>query len=106
MGLTYKLVSRTPKNDDQIAYGNLNEKTMKDHQVIINTTPLGMYGDMDAKPTIPYQFCGPDHLFFDLIYNPEITAFLKAGQKQGAAIKNGLEMLHLQAEAAWEIWNQ
>ncbi|MGQ1783795.1 MULTISPECIES: shikimate dehydrogenase family protein [unclassified Saccharicrinis] len=106
MGLAYKLVSRTPEGEIQLSYNSLNEKSMADNQVIINTTPLGMYGDMNAKPEIPYHYCGKNHLFFDLIYNPEITAFLKAGQKQGAAIKNGLEMLHLQAEGAWEIWNK
>ncbi|WP_075589988.1 shikimate dehydrogenase family protein [Labilibacter marinus] len=105
MGISYQFVSRTPKGENQITYNSLNQEVMIENTVIINTTPLGMYGDMNAKPAIPYEFCGEQHLFFDLIYNPEVTAFLKAAQEQGAAIKNGLEMLHLQAEAAWDIWN-
>ncbi len=105
LNIEYKLVSRTPEGENQISYHSLNEATMKEYTVIVNTTPLGMYGNMDAKPEIPYHYCGKEHLFFDLVYNPEVTAFLKAGQDQGATIKNGLEMLHLQAEAAWEIWN-
>ncbi len=106
MGISYKFVSRTPKGDKQITYSSLDKTGMSENLVIINTTPLGMYGDMDAKPAIPYEHCGNKHLFFDLIYNPEVTAFLKAGQQQGATIKNGLEMLHLQAEAAWDIWQK
>jgi len=106
MSIEFKFVSRTPKSDDQISYYSLNKESMEEYSVIINTTPLGMYGNNDAKPEIPYHYCGENHLFYDLVYNPEVTAFLYAGQKQGAAIKNGLEMLHLQAEAAWEIWNE
>ncbi len=105
MNISYKFVSRTPKGDNQIEYSSINKATMEDNLVIINTTPLGMYGDLSAKPEIPYEYCGENHLFYDLIYNPEITAFMHAGQKHGAIIKNGLEMLHLQAEAGWKIWN-
>ncbi len=106
LGIDYKLVSRTPEGENQISYHSLNEEIMNENTVIVNTTPLGMYGNLEAKPEIPYHYCGKDHLFYDLVYNPEVTAFLKAGQNQGGTIKNGLEMLHLQAEAAWEIWNK
>ncbi|MCW3807680.1 shikimate dehydrogenase family protein [Plebeiibacterium marinum] len=106
LNIESKYVSRTPKGDNQISYQSLDKNTIEENTVIVNTTPLGMYGNMDAKPDIPYQYCGNNHLFFDLVYNPEVTAFLKAGQEQGAVIKNGLEMLHLQAEGAWEIWNK
>ncbi len=106
LGLSYQFVSRTPKSDQQISYDSLNEEIIKENLVIVNTTPLGMYGDQSAKPDIPYEYCGEKHLFYDLIYNPEVTAFMAAGQKRGAAIKNGLDMLHLQAEAGWKIWNK
>ena len=106
MDISYQFVSRSPQGDRQVSYIAIDAAAMAHNTIIINTTPLGMYGDMEAKPDIPYHYCGKEHLFFDLIYNPEVTAFLRAGQIQGAIIKNGLEMLHLQAEAAWEIWNK
>lgn len=106
MDISYQFISRNPQGDKQISYDAIDAEAMQNNTIIINSTPLGMYGDMEAKPDIPYHKCGKEHLFFDLIYNPEVTAFLKAGQMQGATIKNGLEMLHLQAEAAWEIWNK
>ncbi|SMO85916.1 shikimate dehydrogenase [Saccharicrinis carchari] len=106
MDIAYQFVSRSPQGQNQTIYEALNAETMAQNTIIINTTPLGMYGDMEAKPDIPYQYTSKQHLFFDLIYNPTLSAFLKAGQDQGASVKNGLEMLHLQAEAAWEIWNR
>jgi shikimate dehydrogenase len=78
---------------------------MKEHNIIINTTPLGMYPDINSFPDIPYEFINKDSFLFDLVYNPGMTLFLKKGSEQGATVKNGLEMLHLQAEKAWEIWN-
>lgn len=73
--------------------------------LIINTTPLGMYPNVDAAPEIPYSLITDKHLLYDLVYNPDETSFLKNGKFQGAQIKNGLEMLHLQAERSWQIWN-
>jgi shikimate dehydrogenase len=67
---------------------------------------LGTYPNVDNCPEIPYEFLTPDHVLYDLVYNPEETLFLKKGKARGAATKNGLEMLHLQAEKAWEIWNK
>ncbi|NJN25178.1 MAG: shikimate dehydrogenase [Cyclobacteriaceae bacterium] len=75
------------------------------HKLIINTTPLGMLPNTDAKPGIDYSQLGKEHFLYDLIYNPAETSFLAEGKKRGAHTKNGLEMLELQAEKSWEIWN-
>ncbi len=103
-GIAYKFVSRTP-NNTQYSYTDLNQKILTEYTIIINCTPLGTFPDISAKPNIPYDFCTNQHLLFDLIYNPEKTAFLLEGEKKGAIIKNGYEMLIQQAEKAWEIWN-
>lgn len=100
---SYQIVSRR-KSLDSILYEELNESLLRDYTLIINTTPLGMYPKVDLCPNVPYQFLSPEHYLYDLIYNPEETLFLKKGKEKGAAIKNGLEMLHLQADAAWDIW--
>ncbi|GAB4395311.1 MAG: shikimate dehydrogenase [Microscillaceae bacterium] len=102
--IPFRVVSRTKKSPKNLLYENLNEALMAEHRLIINTTPLGMYPATEACPAIPYQFIGPQHLLYDLIYNPEMTLFLQKGKEAGAKIKGGLEMLYLQAEKAWEIW--
>lgn len=104
LGITYTVVSRQPVNG-VVAYDTLDEATMAAHTIIVNTTPLGMYPKVDTFPEIPYQYLTSRHLLYDLVYNPAETAFLQKGAAQGAAIKNGHEMLILQAEASWEIWN-
>jgi shikimate dehydrogenase len=104
--IDYLIVTRTPHGCKHIRYGVLHKEIMKEHNIIINTTPLGMYPDINSKPDIPYEFISEDSFLFDLVYNPEMTLFLKKGSEQGATVKNGLEMLHLQAEKAWEIWNE
>ncbi|NCD69219.1 shikimate dehydrogenase family protein [Mucilaginibacter agri] len=86
-------------------YQDLTAEIIESHKLIINTTPLGTSPDVDVCPPIPYEFIGQEHLLYDLIYNPPTTLFLKKGIDQGAAIKNGYEMLVLQAEKSWEIWN-
>lgn len=86
-------------------YQNLDPEFLQNNRLIINTTPVGMSPNKAQRPHLPYDFIGRKHLLFDLIYNPKKTLFLKTGQENGAAIKNGLEMLHLQAERSWEIWN-
>jgi shikimate dehydrogenase len=86
-------------------YKNLDAEFMKKHRLIINTTPLGSLPQKDTAPEIPYQYLSSRHLLFDLVYNPQKTLFLTRGEEQGAAIINGLEMLHLQAEKSWKIWN-
>lgn len=104
LGIAYKTVSRNPA-DGQLGYGQLTPEVMGEHTVIINTTPLGTYPNVDACPDIPYGLLADRHLLYDLVYNPEVTEFLRRGQAQGATIKNGMEMLVLQAERNWEIWN-
>ena len=79
---------------------------MQQYTVIVNTTPLGMFPNVDACPAIPYELLTPEHLLYDLLYNPDETLFMKKGKEQGATVKNGLEMLLLQAFAAWEIWQK
>lgn len=88
-----------------IGYGDLTEALLAEHTILINTTPLGTFPDVDACPDIPYAYLTPAHLAYDLIYNPEETLFLRRARLQGAQTKNGLEMLTLQAEKSWEIWN-
>jgi shikimate dehydrogenase len=88
-----------------ILYEELTQEQIESHKLIINTTPVGTSPDVDACPLIPYQYIGQAHLLYDLIYNPAVTKFLKNGIDNGAAIKNGYEMLVLQAEKSWEIWN-
>lgn len=104
--ITYKFVSRSPKTDNQIAYNDLTEEVMHAFNIIVNCTPIGTSPDIHLFPNIPYEFLSKKHLLFDLIYNPEVTAFLAKGLEKGAAIKNGYEMLALQAEESWRIWNE
>ena len=101
-GIEYRFVSRTPK-EGRYTYEDLTEEIMAEYLLIVNCTPLGMYPP-DAFPAIPYEAIGERHLLYDLIYNPEKTLFLEKGEARGAVIKNGLEMLHGQAVAAWKIW--
>jgi shikimate dehydrogenase len=104
LGISYKFVSRNPKSN-QYNYTDLNKQVLLGHTVIINCTPLGTYPNINDKPNIPYNFITDQHLLFDLIYNPEKTAFLLAGELQGGNISNGSNMLQFQAEKSWEIWN-
>jgi shikimate dehydrogenase len=83
-----------------------NTDIIQDHRLIINTTPLGMYPNVNEAPHLPYELLNSDFYLYDLIYNPEITLFLNKGREAGARIKNGLEMLELQAEKSWDIWNE
>ncbi|MDE5734637.1 MAG: shikimate dehydrogenase, partial [Duncaniella sp.] len=104
LGLEYTKVSRRP-GEGVITYADLTPEVMADHQVIVNATPVGTYPDIDACPDIPYSLVTPAHLCFDLVYNPEETRFLRQCDERGARVKNGYEMLLLQAEGAWRIWN-
>ena len=97
-------MSRSAKKD-HLTYTDLNEEVLAKYTIIVNCTPLGTFPNMDQKPDIPYRHITHKHILFDLIYNPEKTAFLLAGEAQGAEIKNGQKMLALQAEKAWEIWH-
>jgi shikimate dehydrogenase len=106
LGIEGKFVSRNPVESNFLSYQDLTPKIIKAHTLIINTTPLGMFPKIDDFPDIPYQAIGNDHLCYDLIYNPEETLFLQKSKMNGATVKNGLEMLILQAERSWEIWNE
>ena len=104
LGIEPIYVSRT-KKDGVLTYNELTPEIIEKYQVIVNTTPAGMYPNVDTCPDIPYHLLTPQHLCYDVVYNPEVTVFMKKSQEQGAMVKNGLEMLILQALAAWEIWN-
>jgi len=104
LGIKYEFVSRNV-SDNGFLYSGLTKQIIEEHTVIINCTPLGTHPNIENSPNIPYQFITNKHLLFDLIYNPSETKFLQEGKKRGATIKNGLEMLELQAEKSWEIWN-
>ncbi|MBS1643995.1 MAG: shikimate dehydrogenase [Bacteroidetes bacterium] len=103
LNLKYHTVSATPGKADWL-YSELNSEIIQAHTIIINTTVLGTLGN--GTPAIPCSALTPNHLLYDLVYNPATTDFLAQGMARGARIKNGLEMLHIQAEAAWTIWNQ
>ena len=105
LGLDWTYVSRTAA-EGRLTYAALTPEVMEHFQVIVNCSPVGMFPKVDACPDIPYHLLSPRHLLYDLVYNPEETLFLKRGAQQGATIKNGLEMLHLQALASWEFWNE
>lgn len=106
LGIGFLIVTRNPKSENEISYAQLNENHIRFHKLIINTTPLGMWPNEDEFPPINYNSISNEHLLFDLIYNPEMTVFLKKGKEKGAMISNGLSMLHQQAEASWQIWNK
>ena len=101
--IEYKVVSRQ-KNDDTLLYEDLTEEIMSTYLLIINTTPLGMFPHVDESPAVPFQLVTKRHYLYDLIYNPAQTLFLKNGAEKGAVLQNGLKMLELQAEKAWDIW--
>lgn len=103
-GWHYQLVSREAKGDSW-NYNQIQPDTIADFQLIINTTPLGMYPNIDSCPDLPYTALNHRHLLYDLVYNPIETLFLQRGKAQGAGIENGLAMLYGQAEAAWRLWS-
>jgi shikimate dehydrogenase len=105
LAIPYMFVSRNPE-ENQLSYADVDESILASHKLIVNCTPLGTYPNILEKPGIPYKHLTSDHLLFDLIYNPEKSAFLKAGENRGASICNGLAMLELQADKAWTIWHQ
>lgn len=105
LGVNVLFASREP-NPGMIAYNELNQYVINSHLMIVNTTPVGMYPNVNDKVDIPYEYLSDKHLLIDLVYNPEETQFLKEGKARGAKTLNGLTMLHQQAEKAWEIWNK
>lgn len=104
LGINYQYVSRTPAKG-QLHYLDLCYAVIKKHTLIVNTTPLGTYPNISAFPNIPYDLITSGHILYDLVYNPPETEFLRLGKQKGATIMNGHEMLILQAEKSWEIWN-
>lgn len=104
LGIEYQFVSRSAR-EGVITYADLTPAVMADHRIIVNTTPLGMYPHVDEYPDIPYAQLTPGHLCYDLLYNPDVTTFMRKAQEAGAEVKNGLEMLLLQAFASWRVWN-
>jgi len=104
LGLEVTQVSRESR-EGVITYSDITQALIEATDLIVNTTPLGMYPANSGKPDLPYHLISRKHILFDLVYNPEITAFLESGLKQGCKIITGLKMLHSQAERAWEIWN-
>lgn len=105
LNIETQYVSRS-KKEGVITYADLSEEVMSEYTIIINASPIGTFPNIDECPDIPYNYIGKKHLLYDLVYNPAVTKFLDLGKKQGAKIKNGEEMLELQAIAAWHIWNE
>ncbi len=104
LGIEYLMVSRSDKKGD-ITYVKLDKSLIQSVDLIINTTPLGTFPDINCKPDIPYQYINEKHFLFDLVYNPAMTAFLNEGAQRNASIHNGYDMLIFQAEESWRIWN-
>lgn len=111
IGIDVHFVSRKNNSTAQqfnnsFSYSDLNQNIISKIKLIVNATPLGMFPNIDSSPQIPYKYITPEHLCYDLIYNPEESLFLEKSKKYGAVTLNGLSMLHHQADKAWEIWNQ
>lgn len=106
LGIDCIFVSRSHKANGTLTYQELTPEIIAMYTIIVNCTPLGMYPNVDSCPDIPYELLTSNHLLYDLLYNPNVTLFMKKGEERGAVTKNGLEMLLLQAFAAWEIWNK
>ena len=104
LNIKFTCVTRK-KEIDTLSYHELNEKIISTHQIIVNTTPLGTYPLVETCPDIPYHFLTSHHYLFDVVYNPSETLFMKKGLAQKAVVKNGYEMLCIQAEENWKIWN-
>ena len=105
LSIPYQLVSRT-QSKGNLTYADLTEDQLLHHKLLVNTTPLGMAPEVDGYPELDYSKLDHSHYLYDLVYNPAQTVFLKKGEQRQAHIKNGLEMLHLQADRAWDIWMQ
>lgn len=104
LNIPFQLVSRKP-SAFSLSYEQLTPEVMREHKLLINTTPLGMFPQITEAPPIPYECIDETYCLFDLIYNPETTLFLQKGASRGAKIQNGYEMLVIQAEESWKIWN-
>ena len=106
LGIIFRVVSRVACiGEGQLSYKEINKTLMEDYTIIINCTPVGMQPNDKGLPDLPYQFISARHYLFDLVYKPAKTLFLLEGEKKGAVIQNGFEMLVMQAEESWRIWN-
>ena len=106
IGIDYTIASRKPASRrGLVGYEELDAAFIRSHTLIINTTPLGMYPKTDEFPPLPYSDLTRHHYLFDLVYNPEKSLFLQKGEERGAQVRNGFEMLRIQAEESWAIWN-
>ncbi|GAA4848632.1 shikimate dehydrogenase [Algivirga pacifica] len=106
MEIPYALVSRNKGAGVSYTYETLSQEVIESHLLIINTTPLGTYPNVEGKPNIPYEFITNKHYCKDLVYNPEQTSFMRESERRGARVKNGMDMLYGQAEASWKIWKK
>ena len=106
LGIYFYFVTRNPSKLEMINYTWVTPEVIKENQLIINASPVGMFPNVDACPNLPYENLGPSHILYDLVYNPEESCFLKKGKEAGALIKNGQEMLEIQAEESWKIWKK
>jgi shikimate dehydrogenase len=106
LGIDAIYVSREKTSNKILTYSELSPELMETHTIIVNCTPVGMWPNVDDCPAIPYQLLTDKHLLYDLLYNPNETLFMKKGEEQGASVKNGLEMLLLQAFAGWTFWRK
>lgn len=105
LGIEFLKVSRMPGGKQQVSYQQVDETLLKEYLLIVNTSPVGMYPKADECPSLPYQALTSQHYLFDLVYNPAKTLFLQKGEQQGAVTENGKDMLVIQAEESWRIWN-
>lgn len=103
--ILYKFVSRLPRTSNQLSYQNLNQEILNSYRLIINTTPLGTHPNVHECPLLPFEHISENHIFYDLVYNPAITKFIKMGKNKKALTIGGRKMLIYQADKAWEIWN-
>lgn len=104
LGIQSIKVSRSKKGEGIITYDDLTPEIISEHKIVVNTTPVGMYPNVDDCPPIPYEALSSRHICYDLLYNPDETLFMRHAAAQGAVTKNGLEMLLLQAFMSWKIW--
>ena len=106
LGILFHFISRNPSKILHSKYNWIDKDDVKNNTLIINTTPIGMFPELDSSPDIPYEYLTPNHILYDLIYNPADTMFLKRGKEHGATCINGQRMLEIQADASWKIWKK
>ena len=105
LDIEFSYISRNPKTNKDIKYGEISSEQLNEYKIIINTSPVGMYPNVKDYPNLPYSGVTREHILYDLVYNPELSSFLQKGSEKKATLINGLPMLYLQAEKTWEIWN-